>query len=120
MSTDTPWGIPIAYDGRAIVAQAGHTIHVRVYDTAGEGSLTPQPMTGRYPTVYVSATFTESGDLGAVLRGYGEVILQPEGANPVVPDPTAIGAAIADALANFAAQAAAYATLTSTWPPTAP
>ncbi|MCZ4081821.1 ATP-binding protein [Streptomyces antarcticus] len=112
-----PWGIAIDYAGRATVSEAGHTIHVRVYDAGLGSSQEPDPVNG-YPAVYVTAQVAESGGLGAQLRGSGQVVLEPPADGPVTPDPTAVAAAVAASLTDFAHRATAYRTLCATWPTT--
>ncbi|MFD4868775.1 ATP-binding protein [Streptomyces sp. NPDC058412] len=121
MNTDPtqPWGIAIDYAGRATVTEGGHTVLVRVYDAGLGGSLEPDPVSG-YPAVYVTAQFTENGDLGAQLRGFGQVVLDPPPTGPVLPDPTAIPTAVAAALTDFASRATAYTTLCHKFSPTQP
>ncbi|WP_329380764.1 ATP-binding protein [Streptomyces sp. NBC_01351] len=114
-----PWGIAIDYAGRATVIEDGHTIQVRVYDAGLGGTLEPDPVSG-YPAVYVTAQFTENGDLGAQLRGSGQVILNPPPTGPVLPDQTAVAEAVAASLADFGSRVAAYTTLCSTFTPTTP
>lgn len=121
MNTDPtlPWGIAIDYAGRATVTEAGHTVHIRVYDAGLGGSLEPDPING-YPQVYVTAQLTETGDLGAQLRGSGQVVLDPPETGPVQPDHTAVATAVAAALTDFESRLAAYTTLCTTWQPAAP
>lgn len=114
-----PWGIAIDYAGRAIVTEDGHTLQVRVYDAGLGGTLEPDPVSG-YPAVYVTAQFTETGDLGAQIRGSGQVILNPPATGPVLPDRTAVAEAVAAALADFKSRVTAYAALCATFTPTAP
>ncbi|MFC4503000.1 MULTISPECIES: ATP-binding protein [Streptomyces] len=111
-----PWGIAIDYAGRATVTEAGHTIHVNVYDTSDSSVLTPDPVTGIYPPVQVSATFSEAGAGGAVLYARGDLLIGPVGTDPVVPDPTAVQRAVAAALADFRSRVTAYAALCAAWP----
>ncbi|MBG0853223.1 ATP-binding protein [Streptomyces spinoverrucosus] len=119
-----PWGTAIDYAGRATVVEDGHTIHVNVTDTGLSSVIEPDSVTGRYPTVYVTAQFTETGGNNVALRGYGQISVQPTGTEPVTPDPTAIQRAVAAAIADFRANTAAYAALCAAWttptPPTDP
>ncbi|MFZ3472268.1 ATP-binding protein [Streptomyces sp. 4.24] len=105
-----PWGIAIDYAGRATLAEAGHTVQVRVYDAGLGDTLEPDPVSG-YPSVYVTAQFTETGELGTQLRGSGQIVLDPPAEGPVAPDRTAVAAAVAAALADFEARVTAYTTL---------
>lgn len=115
IDTTQPWGIALDYFGRATVAEGGHTVRIRVYDqTMGEPP-SPDPLTGSYPQVYVTAQFTETGAGDSQLRGYGEVVLRAEGTSPVVPDQSAVANAVAAALSDFAASTAAYAELCAAW-----
>ncbi|MFJ6484002.1 MULTISPECIES: ATP-binding protein [unclassified Streptomyces] len=114
-----PWGIAIDYAGRATVTEHGHTIQVRVYDAGLGGALEPDPVSG-YPAVYVTAHFTENGDLGAQLRGSGQVVLNPPPTGPVLPDQTAVSTAVSAALADFEARVTAYTTLCASFTPTTP
>uniref|UniRef100_A0AAU2JU68 ATP-binding protein n=1 Tax=Streptomyces sp. NBC_00049 TaxID=2903617 RepID=A0AAU2JU68_9ACTN len=114
-----PWGIAIDYAGRATVTEHGHTIQVRVYDAGLGGTLEPDPVSG-YPAVYVTAQFTENGDLGAQLRGSGQVVLNPPPTGPVLPDQTAVSTAVSAALADFEARVTAYTTLCASFTPTTP
>lgn len=109
-----PWGIAIDYAGRALVTEDGHTIQVRVYDAGLGGSLEPDPVSG-YPAVYVTAQFSEDGELGAQLRGAGQVVLYPTDTSPVTPDQNAVATAVSDALADFQSRVSAYASLCATW-----
>ncbi|MBT2445916.1 ATP-binding protein [Streptomyces sp. ISL-43] len=111
-----PWGIAIDYAGRATLTEAGHSIQVRVYDAGLGGTLELDPVSG-YPSVYVTAQFTETGDLGTQLRGSGQVVLDPPPEGPVTPDRTAVASAVAAALADFEARTAAYAALCATYSP---
>ncbi|MFB7617836.1 ATP-binding protein [Kitasatospora sp. NPDC056181] len=114
-----PWGAPIAYDGRATLQAAGHTVAVRVYDPSPTGSQTPAPPMGRYPTVYISAVIVERGAAGIEVRGQGDIEVIA-GTAPAVPDPTAIPRAVAEAVADFDRRVAAYAALAALWPPAGP
>jgi hypothetical protein len=112
-----PWGIAIDYFGRATLTEDGHTVQIRVFDQTLGGPLTADAGTGRYPSVWVGAQITESGESGgAELYGSGQVVLEPAGTGPVTPDPTAVPAAVAAALADFRARTAAYAALCAAWP----
>lgn len=113
-----PWGIAIDYAGRATVTEAGHSVQVRVHDAGLGGALEPDPVSG-YPSVYVTAQFTESGGPGTQLRGSGQVVLEPSGAGPVTPDQSAVATAVAAAVADFDSRVAAYAQLCAAWQPTA-
>ncbi|MFE0649165.1 ATP-binding protein [Streptomyces sp. NPDC059534] len=115
-----PWGVAIDYAGRAAVTENGHTLDVRVYDNSFGGPLEQDPMTGEYPSVYVSAQVTEAGAADANLRGTGLVVVNGEDGKPVVPDPAAVQRAVAAALADFANRRDAYAALCTTWTPPAP
>lgn len=116
IDTTQPWGIAIDYAGRATLTEAGHTVYVNVSDTSLSSIIAPDSITGTYSPVTVSAQFTETGDNGAVLRGTGRVTVMPVGADPVVPDQTAVQQAVAAALADFEANTSAYAALCATWP----
>ncbi|MCX5392542.1 ATP-binding protein [Streptomyces sp. NBC_00094] len=115
-----PWGVAIDYAGRAAVTENGHTLDVRVYDNSFGGPLEQDPMTGEYPSVYVSAQVTEAGTADAALRGSGLIVVNGQGGSPVVPDPSAVERAVAAALADFAGRRDAYAALCATWAPPAP
>ncbi|MFI9613194.1 ATP-binding protein [Streptomyces sp. NPDC052023] len=115
-----PWGTAIDYAGRATIVEDGHTVHINVTDTSLSSVIEPDPITGRHPAVYVSAQFTETGDSNVVLRGYGQVSVQPTDAAPVTPDPTAIQRAVAAAIADFRANTAACAALCAAWTTPAP
>ncbi|MEV6326386.1 ATP-binding protein [Streptomyces sp. NPDC051909] len=115
-----PWGVAIDYAGRATVTENGHTIAVRVSDNTIGGTLERDPVTGQYPSVYVSAQFSVSGGSGAgdvVLRGSGLITVAGRDGLPVVPDATAVQRAVAAALADFEARRLAYAALCATWAP---
>ncbi|MFF3203011.1 ATP-binding protein [Streptomyces sp. NPDC002962] len=112
-----PWGLAIDYAGRATLTESGHTVHVNVSDTSLSSIIGPDSISGTYSPVNVTAQFTETGEGGAVLRGTGRITIMPVGADPVVPDPTAVRRAVADALTDFAANAAAYAALCARWQP---
>ncbi|MFI7500526.1 ATP-binding protein [Streptomyces sp. NPDC049687] len=113
-----PWGVAIDYAGRATVVEDGHTIHVNVTDSSLNTVIQPDSITGRYPSVTVTAQFTETGENATVLRGYGRITIDPAGTDPVVPDRTAVQRAVAKALADFRATTAAYAALCAQWPTT--
>ncbi|MEU6977456.1 MULTISPECIES: ATP-binding protein [unclassified Streptomyces] len=115
-----PWGVAIDYAGRARVTENGHTLDIRVYDNSFGGTLDRDPVTGQYPSVQVSATFSENGAGDAVLRGSALVVVTAQDGNPAVPDPTAVQRAVATALADFDNRRAAYAALCATWAPPAP
>ncbi|OIK25861.1 hypothetical protein [Streptomyces malaysiense] len=117
IDTTQPWGVAIDYAGRATLTEAGHTVYVNVSDTSLSSVIAPDSITGTYSPVTVTAQFTEPGDNGAVLRGTGRVTVMPVGTAPVVPDQTAVQRAVADALADFTANAAAYADLCAAWTP---
>ncbi|MCX3061869.1 ATP-binding protein [Streptomyces beihaiensis] len=117
IDTTQPWGIALDYAGRATVTENGHTVHIRVYDNSLSDSLQPDPLTGVYPSVHVSARLSESGDDDAVLRGFGEVTVAPTGTSPVTPDQNAAANAVAAALADFETRRAAHAALCATWDP---
>ncbi|GAA3392151.1 ATP-binding protein [Streptomyces roseoviridis] len=112
-----PWGVAIDYAGRTTVTQNGHTLSVRVYDDSHGYALDRDPVTGQYPSVYVTAEFGEKGDGDAVLRGQGVVLVPAQNGVPAVPEPTAVERAVAAALADFEARRAAYAALCATWAP---
>ena len=112
-----PWGVAIDYAGRATVVEDGHTIHVNVGDSGLSTVIQPDSVTGRYPSVTVTAQFTETGEDASVLRGYGRITIDPAGTDPVVPDRTAVQRAVAAALADFRATTAAYAALCAQWTP---
>lgn len=105
-----PWGIAIDYAGRAVITEAGHTVQIRVYDAGLGGGFEPDPVSG-YPAVYVTAQFTEDGELGAQLRGAGQVVLYPVDMNPVTPDRTAVATAVAEAIADFTSRVESYSAL---------
>ncbi|MER5522365.1 ATP-binding protein [Streptomyces sp. NPDC002763] len=111
-----PWGIAIDHAGRATLVEDGHTVHINITDTGLGTVIGPDPLTGAYPTVNVTAQFTETGDNGAVLSGAGRVTLAPAGPAPVAPDATAVQTAVATALVDFHARKAAYVVLCATWP----
>ncbi|MCX4982803.1 ATP-binding protein [Streptomyces sp. NBC_00572] len=115
-----PWGLPIDYAGRGTVTENGHTIGVRLYDNTLGGPLEPDPMTGEFPAVYVTAQISETGETGAFLRGYGLVTVNPANGNPAVPDPTAVQRAVEASLADFETRRLAYAALCAAWVPAAP
>ncbi|MEU7038079.1 ATP-binding protein [Streptomyces sp. NPDC046237] len=118
---DQPWGLAIDYAGRAAVTEAGHTVNIRVYDNTFDGVLRPDPLTGEYPPVYITAQIEEYGAEGAALRGHGLVILDASGGTPVRPDAAAVQRAVGAALADFEDRRAAHAALCATWePPAAP
>ncbi|WP_327184590.1 ATP-binding protein [Streptomyces sp. NBC_01334] len=112
-----PWGLAIDYAGRATLTESGHTIHVNVSDTSLSSIVGPDSISGTYSPVNVTAQFTETGEGGAVLRGTGRVTIMPVGTDPVVPDPTAVQRAVAEALTDFATDAAAYVALCAQWQP---
>ncbi|AXI78065.1 ATP-binding protein [Peterkaempfera bronchialis] len=115
IDTAQPWGIALDYAGRATVVERGHSIDVRVYDTTFGAPLEPDPATGDYPVVYVTAQFNEAGALGSVPRGFGQVILTPAGGRPVGPDREAVRSAVAAALVDFDDRVAAYLALCTCW-----
>ncbi|MEU6881993.1 ATP-binding protein [Streptomyces sp. NPDC046712] len=112
-----PWGVAIDYAGRAVVTEGGHTLNVRVYDNSLGYTLELDPVTGQYPSVYVTAELTEKGTGDAFLRGSGLIIVHAKDGVAVVPDPTAVQQAVAAALADFESRRAAYAALCTTWAP---
>jgi hypothetical protein len=115
IDTTQPWGVAIDYFGRATITENGHTVQIRVYDqTLGE-PLAPDPLTGKYPPVSVTAELSEHGDGDCLLRGYGEVMLSPSGTGPVVPDQTSVQTAVSAAVTDFQARTAAYAALCAAW-----
>ncbi|MEV6839777.1 ATP-binding protein [Streptomyces sp. NPDC051133] len=115
IDTSQPWGLAIDYAGRATITEAGHTLYVNVSDTSLSSIIGPDSITGTYSPVTVTAQFSETGANGAILRGYGRVTVMPIGADPVVPDQTAVQHAVADALADFQANTAAYTDLCTKW-----
>ncbi|MFR9795499.1 ATP-binding protein [Streptomyces sp. MS06] len=119
IDTTQPWGIAIDYAGRATVTEDGHTIAVRVHDNSLSDTVEPDPLTGAYPPVHVTAWFTESDAAGSELRGYGEVVVNASGTDPVVPDQNAAASAVAAARADFESRRAAYAALCAAWDPAA-
>ena len=112
-----PWGVAIDYAGRATVTENGHALDVRVSDNTLGGSLERDPMTGEYPSVYVSAEFSRTGTGDATLRGYGLAVVEAKNGVPAVADPTAVQRAVTAALADFETRRAAYASLCATWAP---
>jgi hypothetical protein len=112
-----PWGVTIDYAGRATVVEDGHTIHVNVTDSSLSTVIQPDSITGRYPSVTVTAQFTETGENATVLRGYGRITIDPAGTDPVTPDRTAVQRAVTAALADFRANTAQYAALCARWTP---
>ncbi|MFD7939879.1 ATP-binding protein [Streptomyces sp. NPDC059755] len=112
-----PWGLAIDYAGRATLTESGHTIHVNVSDTSLSSIIGPDSISGTYSPVNVTAQFTETGEGGAVLRGTGRITIMPVGTDPVVPEPAAVQRAVAEALTDFAANAAAYIALCTRWQP---
>ncbi|MFD9431325.1 ATP-binding protein [Streptomyces sp. NPDC060002] len=112
-----PWGLAIDYAGRATLTESGHTIHVNVSDTSLSSVIGPDSISGTYSPVNVTAQFTETGEGGAVLRGTGRITIMPVGTDPVAPDPTAVQRAVAAALTDFAANAAACVALCAQWQP---
>ncbi|AJF66759.1 hypothetical protein [Streptomyces vietnamensis] len=115
-----PWGIAIDYAGRATVTEDGHTLIVRVYDNTMGYALQRDPVTGQYPSVYVTAEVTEKGTGDAVLRGSGLVVVDARDGVPAVPDQTAVQRAVAAALADFETRRAACAALCAAWAPVTP
>ncbi|MEV7673413.1 ATP-binding protein [Streptomyces sp. NPDC088752] len=113
-----PWGVAIDYAGRATVTENGHPLSVRVYDNGLGHSLERDPITGEYPSVFVTAELARAGAGDASLRGYGLAVVEAEDGVPAVPDPTAVQRAVTAALADFEARRAAYAGLCATWAPT--
>ncbi|MFF3333254.1 ATP-binding protein [Streptomyces sp. NPDC002888] len=112
-----PWGIAIDYAGRATLTEDGHTVYINVSDTSLSSIITPDPLSGRYPSASVTAQFTETGTNGAVLRGYGRIGVEPVGTDPVAPDQTAVPRAVSAAVADFQANTAAYVDLCAQWSP---
>ncbi|MGW4030260.1 ATP-binding protein [Streptomyces sp. NPDC004838] len=116
-----PWGVAIDYAGRATITEGGHTVNIRVYDNSLDLVLRPDPMTGNYPSVYVTASIMEDGAAGISLHGHGDVIVNPQSPNPnpvpVPPNHTAVPTAVAAALTDFETRRAAYAALCATWAP---
>ncbi|MFJ8664537.1 ATP-binding protein [Streptomyces sp. NPDC093600] len=119
MNTDPtlPWGVAIDYAGRATVTEGGHTLAVRVYDNTLGYTLERDPVTGQYPSVYVTADLDERGEGDSVLRGSGVVVVHAQNSEPAVPDPTAVQRAVEAALADFETRRDAYAALCATWTP---
>ncbi|MER5208601.1 ATP-binding protein [Streptomyces sp. NPDC002825] len=115
-----PWGVAIDYAGRATVTEEGHTLTVRVYDNTMGYTLQRDPVTGQYPSVYVTAEVSEKGTGDAVLRGSGLVVVDAKDGVPAVPDQTAAQRAVTAALADFEARRAACAALCAAWAPTTP
>ncbi|MFB7517829.1 ATP-binding protein [Streptomyces sp. NPDC056144] len=115
-----PWGVAIDYAGRATVTEGGHTLDIRIYDSALGGALQVDSVTGEYPQVFVTAQLGEAGTAGSALRGNGVVVLNAQGGVPVAPNRTAVPEAVAAALADFEERRAAYAALCATWAPPAP
>ncbi|MEV4424965.1 ATP-binding protein [Streptomyces sp. R-07] len=115
-----PWGVAIDYAGRATVTEAGHTLNVRVYDNSMGYTLQRDPVTGQYPSVYVTAEVTERGTGDATLRGSGLVIVDARDGVPAVPDQTAAQRAVTAALADFETRRSAAAQLCAVWAPPAP
>ncbi|WP_128980809.1 ATP-binding protein [Streptomyces roseicoloratus] len=112
-----PWGVAIDYAGRVTVTEDGHTVAVRVHDNSLGNTLERDPVTGQYPSVYVTAQTSESGTGDTVLRGSATVLVDGRNGAPVVPDPTAVERAVTAALADFEARRSAYAALCATWAP---
>jgi hypothetical protein len=112
-----PWGVALDYYGRATVTDSGHTVVIRVYDQTLGSPLAPDPITGQYPAVYVSAQIREYGTGDAVLQGFGDVIVNPAGTDPVPPDQTSVPAAVAKAVADFRDRADRYTALCAQWAP---
>ncbi|MFD0370516.1 ATP-binding protein [Streptomyces sp. NPDC059071] len=112
-----PWGVAIDYAGRATVTENGHTLNVRVHDNSYGYLLERDPVTGQYPSVYITAEVNEKGVGDALLRGSGQVVVPAQNGVPAVPDPTAVQRAVAAALADFETRRAAYAALCATWAP---
>ncbi|MGW2016042.1 ATP-binding protein [Streptomyces sp. NPDC001927] len=115
-----PWGVAIDYAGRAVVTEGSHTLDVRVYDNTLGNTLDRDPVTGQYPSVYVTVQTSKSGIGDASLRGYATVVVNGENGEPVTPDPTAVERAVTRALADFENRRAAYAALCATWAPPEP
>ncbi|MFG3346894.1 ATP-binding protein [Streptomyces sp. NPDC048018] len=115
-----PWGVAIDYAGRATVVENGHTLAVRVFDNSLGGSVERDPVTGQYPSVYVTAQFSEYGDGDSVLRASGTITIAGQNGSPVVPDRTAVQRAVAAALADFEERRLAYAKLSANWAPAPP
>lgn len=113
-----PWGLEIDYVGRATITEDGHTVHINVSDTSLSSVIEPDSITGTYSPVTVTAQLTETGEEGAVLRGSGRITVMPVGTARVAPDRTAVQRAVAAALADFRANAAAYIALCAKWPST--
>ncbi|MFB7397086.1 ATP-binding protein [Streptomyces sp. NPDC056191] len=115
-----PWGVAIDYAGRATLTEDGHTIDVRVYDNSLSHTLQRDPVTGQYPSVYVTAEIAERGSGDALLRGSGLAIVDGLNGAPVVPDPTAAQRAVTAALADFQTRRSALAELCAAWAPPTP
>lgn len=120
IDTTQPWGVAIDYAGRATVTDSGHTVHLRIFDNSLDPLSEPDPGTGQYPPVYLTAQISESGELGSEVRGFGQAVVQPEGTDPVAPDQAAAQSAVAAAVADFNARLAAFAALCALWPGAAP
>ncbi|MFG2645661.1 ATP-binding protein [Streptomyces sp. NPDC048370] len=115
-----PWGVAIDYAGRAVVTEGSHTLDIRVYDNTLGNTLERDPVTGQYPSVYVTAQTSKSGVGEASLRGYATVVVNGLDGEPVTPDPTAVQSAVTTALADFENRRTAYAALCATWAPAQP
>ncbi|MFJ7956193.1 ATP-binding protein [Streptomyces sp. NPDC096319] len=115
-----PWGVAIDYAGRAVVTEDGHTLTVRVYDNTMGYTLQRDPVTGQYPSVYITAEVNERGAGDTTLRGYGLIVVDARDGVPAVPDQSAVQRAVAAALADFETRRTAYAALCATWAPSAP
>ncbi|MGW8768228.1 ATP-binding protein [Streptomyces sp. NPDC055815] len=115
-----PWGVAIDYAGRAVVTEGGHSLTVRVYDNTMGYTLQRDPVTGQYPSVYITAEVTERGTGDATLRGSGLIVVDARDGLPAVPDQTAVQRAVTAALADFETRRAACAALCAAWAPTAP
>lgn len=120
IDTTQPWGVAIDYAGRATVTDSGHTVNLRIFDNSLDQVAEPDSFTGQYPPVYITAQFSERGDLGVEIRGFGQVVVQPVGTAPVVPDQTAAQSAVAAAVSDFNSRVAAFSALCALWPPAAP
>lgn len=112
-----PWGVAIDYAGRASLTENGHAVRIRVHDNTLGYALERDPVTGQYPSVYVTADLDERGEGDSVLRGSGVVVVHAQNSEPAVPDPTAVQRAVEAALADFETRRDAYAALCATWTP---
>ncbi|MFC9591737.1 ATP-binding protein [Streptomyces sp. NPDC056944] len=115
-----PWGVAIDYAGRATVTDEAHTLTVRVYDNSMGYTLQRDPVTGQYPSVYVTAEVTERGTGDTFLRGSALIVVDARDGVPALPDQTAVQRAVTAALADFESRRAAFAALCAAWAPAEP